>query len=102
MCVVSDFDDLIRFIEDEAEAGGPKAVAELRAFDARFRIASEILEARRQAHMTQRELSAASGVQQAEISKIERGEVTPGVATVDRLLRPLGRRLAVIADEGIK
>ena len=49
--------------------------------------------------MTQRDLAVASGVQQAEISKIERGEITPGVTTVDRLLRPLGRRLAVIVDE---
>jgi predicted transcriptional regulator len=49
--------------------------------------------------MTQRDLAAASGVQQAEISKIERGEITPGVTTVDKLLRPLGRRLAVVADE---
>jgi len=95
---MGDFDDLIQFIEDEAQADGPAAVAELRAFDARFRIASELLEARKQAHMTQRELAAASGVQQAEISKIERGEITPGVSTVDRLLRPLGKRLAVVAD----
>lgn len=96
---MSDFDDLIQFIEDEAQSEGPNAVAELRAFDARFRIAAELLEARKQAHMTQRDLAAASGVQQAEISKIERGEITPGVSTVDRLLKPMGRRLAVVADE---
>lgn len=96
---MSDFDDLIQFIEDEAHAEGPDAVAELRAFDARFRIAAELLEARNQAHMTQRDLAKASGVQQAEISKIERGEITPGVSTVDRLLKPLGRRLAVVVDE---
>lgn len=96
---MSDFDDLIQFIEDEAQAEGPDAVAELRAFDARFRIAAELLEARNQAHMSQRDLAKASGVQQAEISKIERGEITPGVSTVDRLLKPLGRRLAVVVDE---
>lgn len=96
---MSDFDDLIQFIEDEAQAEGPDAVAELRALDARFRIAAELLEARNQAHMSQRDLAKASGVQQAEISKIERGEITPGVSTVDRLLKPLGRRLAVVVDE---
>lgn len=95
---MGDFDDLMQFIEDEARAEGPEAIAELRAFDARFRLAAELLEARKQAHMTQRDLAAASGVQQAEISKIERGEITPGVTTVERLLRPLGRRLAVVAD----
>jgi DNA-binding XRE family transcriptional regulator len=96
---MSDFDDLIHFIEEEAQAEGPDAVAERQAFDARFRIAAELLEARRQAHMTQRDLAKESGIQQAEISKIERGEITPGVTTVDRLLRPLGRRLAVVAND---
>lgn len=96
---MSDFDDLMRFIEDEARDEGPETVAELRAFDSRFRIAAELLEARKQAHMTQRELAAVTGIQQAEISKIERGEIAPGVSTVDRLLRPLGHRLAVVADD---
>lgn len=59
---MGDLDDLIQFIEDEAQAEGPEAVAELRAFDARFRIAAELLEARKQAHMTQRDLADASGV----------------------------------------
>jgi predicted XRE-type DNA-binding protein len=72
---MGDFEDLIHFMEDEAVAEGPEAVAELHAFDARFRLAAELLDARRQARMTQRELAAASGVQQAEISKIERGEI---------------------------
>ncbi len=59
---MGDLDDLIQFIENEAQAEGPEAVAELRAFDARFRIAAELLEACKQAHMTQRDLADASGV----------------------------------------
>ncbi len=90
----------MQFIEDEAVAEGPAAVAQLHAFDARVRLAAELLQARQQAGMTQRELAAASGVQQAEISKIERGEMAPSIITVDKLLRPLGRRLAVVDDDG--
>jgi predicted XRE-type DNA-binding protein len=74
---MGDFEDLLQFIEDEAVAEGPEDVAELRAFDARFRLAAELLHARQQAHMTRRELAAVSGVQQAEISKIERGGDNP-------------------------
>ena len=48
--------------------------------------------------MTQKELAIRSGVQQAEISKIERGEVVPKVSALDRLLIPLGRRLGIIED----
>ncbi len=90
----------MQFIEDEAVAEGPAAVAQLHAFDARFGLAAELLQARQQAGMTQRELAAASGVEQAEISKIERGEIAPSIITVDKLLRPLGRRLAVVDDDG--
>ena len=79
-------------------AEGPEAVAELRALDTRFRLAAELLAARTSAHMTQKDLAVRSGVQQAEISKIERGEVVPKVSTMDRLLTPLGHRLAVIED----
>ncbi len=95
---MNDFDRLIDEIEQDAVAEGPAAVAELRALDARFRLAAELLAARTSAHMSQKELAARSGVQQAEISKIERGEVIPKISTMDRLLAPLGRRLAVIED----
>jgi DNA-binding XRE family transcriptional regulator len=95
---MNDFDKLIDDIEQEAVAEGPGAVAELRALDTRFRLAAELLAARTSAHMTQKELAVRSGVQQAEISKIERGEVVPKVSTMDRLLTPLGHRLAVVED----
>jgi DNA-binding XRE family transcriptional regulator len=95
---MTDFDKLIDDIEQEAVAEGPEAVAELRALDTRFRLAAELLAARTSAHMTQKELAVRSGVQQAEISKIERGEVVPRVSTMDRLLTPLGHRLAVVED----
>lgn len=94
----NDFDQLIEDIETEAAAEGPHAVAELRAFDERFRLASELLAARKIAKMSQKQLAECSGVQQAEISKIERGEVVPRISTMSRLLTPLGRRLAIVAD----
>jgi len=95
---MNDFDKLITDIEAEAKAEGPAAVAELRAFDERFRLASELMTARHAMKISQKELSRRSGVQQAEISKIERGEVVPQITTMTRLLAPLGRRLAVVED----
>lgn len=58
---MKDFDKLIDEIEQEAVAEGPAAVAELRALDACFRLAAELLVARTSAHMTQKELAARSG-----------------------------------------
>jgi ribosome-binding protein aMBF1 (putative translation factor) len=95
---MNDFDQLITDIERETRDEGPEAVAELQMFDSRFRLAAQLLAARRQARMTQKELALRSGVQQADISRIERGEVTPRVSTLDRLLMPLGRHLAVVED----
>lgn len=95
---MNDFDQLIAEIEAEAQAEGRQAVAELRAFDDRFRLASELFAARKAAQLSQKELSKRSGVQQAEISKIERGEVVPTLTTMAKLLQPLGRRLAVVED----
>jgi DNA-binding XRE family transcriptional regulator len=95
---MNDFDQLITDIEAEAKAEGPEAVSELRVLDERFRLAGELLAARRHAKISQKELSRRSGVQQAEISKIERGEVVPQLTTMVRLLGPLGRRLAVVED----
>jgi ribosome-binding protein aMBF1 (putative translation factor) len=95
---MNDFDKLIADIETEAAAEGPAAIAELRALDSRFRLASELLYARKGAKLSQKELSLRSGVQQAEISRIERGEVVPTLTTMNKLLQPLGRRLAVVED----
>lgn len=93
---MNDFDQLITDIQEEAQRDGPAAVAELDGFDQSFMIASSVLRARQEAHMTQAQLAQASGVQQAEISKIERGLIVPRVTTLNKLLKPLGRKLAVV------
>ena len=49
---------------------------------------------RRQLKMTQEQLAKASGIDQAEISRIERREINPAVLTITRLLHPLGARLS--------
>ncbi len=95
---MNDFDQLIEDIESEAVAEGPAAVSELRAFDERFRLASTLMRARKEAGLTQRELAERSGVQQADISRIERAEVDPQASTLSRLLGPLGRRLDMPRD----
>ena len=87
---MSDFDQLIRDIEQEARAEGPEAVAQLRSLDSRFHIAGQLLALRRRRGITQRQLSDLSGVQQADISRIERGETQPTTVTARRLADALG------------
>lgn len=96
---MNDFDRLIHDIEQEAKAEGPAAVAELNAFDERFRLAAELMEARKARGLTQSQLASASGVQQADISRIERGEIEPRASTLARLLAPLGRRISIVEGD---
>ena len=51
--------------------------------------------------MTQRELAAVSGVPQPAIARIERGIVTPGLDTLERLLAGAGVTLEVVRRPGI-
>lgn len=57
-------------------------------------------QARRRAGLTQRELARRAGVAQPAIARIERGRVTPSVATLDQLLRVTGHVLELMPLEG--
>lgn len=91
------FKDFMREVEEEAKREGPQAVAELQAFEAQFRLAAELILLRKQRKLTQRQLSARSGIQQAEISRIEGGRANPTIATVFALANALGGDLAIRA-----
>lgn len=57
--------------------------------------------ARRRAALTQRQLSAKSGIPQESIARIERGRVDPRVGTLDRLLEACGYGLEALPRLGI-
>src|SRR5512139_1354684 len=90
-----DFDKLMDDIEQEARRGGPKAIAEYAAFGAYYRLAREFFDLRKAAGLTQRQLAARSGVQQADISRIEAGDANPTLATIAALAYALGAELAL-------
>ncbi len=91
------FSDFMREVEAEARREGPEAVAELAAFDAHFKLAAELILLRRKRRLTQRQLSAKSGIQQAEISRIEGGRANPTLETISVLARSLGGELKLTA-----
>jgi DNA-binding XRE family transcriptional regulator len=87
--MTTSFDDFIKELEAEAEAEGPEAVAELEAFRLHFSLARQLAARRRERHLTQKQLAELSGIDQAEISRIERGQANPTTATLGTLLRSL-------------
>jgi DNA-binding XRE family transcriptional regulator len=91
------FDDFIKELETEAEAEGPEAVAELEAFRLHFSLARQLAERRRERHLTQRQLADLSGIDQAEISRIERGQANPTTATLGALTRALAVDVQLVA-----
>lgn len=87
--MATSFEDFIKELEAEAEAEGPEAVAELEAFRLHFSLARQLGDRRRERHLTQKELAQLSGIDQAEISRIERGQANPTATTLGALTRAL-------------
>ena len=83
-----------------------KALTRADEFAERCRNASRFLDplrerfnARRRRGITQQRLSDLSGVAQSEISRIERGTITPTLPTLQRIIDALGARLAIVFEE---
>lgn len=58
-------------------------------------VANAIVEARDKSGLSQKELSKLTGIDQSDISKIERGVANPSVNTLDRIAKALNARLNV-------
>ena len=69
---------------------------EIRESDLRVAIIGELIKARQEKNISQRELEYLSGVKQPIISRMEAGETSPQLDTVLRLLAPLGKTLAIV------
>lgn len=61
--------------------------------------AAETIKGARERHgLSQRALALRAGTDQAAISRIERGEISPTVETVERLLAAMGERLSLASE----
>jgi DNA-binding XRE family transcriptional regulator len=58
-------------------------------------VAAAVAEARAKAGLSQSELAAQTGIDQSDISKIERGVANPSVATLGRLVSAMGKELKI-------
>ncbi len=86
----NDYVEAYRATADEAE------LEMLDEYSDAFRLANQILTARKRAGLTQVELASRSGIGQSEISRIERGESNPTVETLSRLGRSLNLKLRLV------
>lgn len=68
-------------------------------YDVFEEIREQIVKAREEARLTQKELATLSGLTQSNISNIENGSNKPTIATIKKIADALGKRLIVeLAD----
>lgn len=71
----------------------PEELAESKV---RTAIISEMIRAREEEGITQKQLEAMSGVKQPVISRMEKGNVDPQLSTVLKLLTSLGKTIKIV------
>ena len=74
----------------------PEEIAES---DLRVAIIGEIIKARKEKGLSQRELEKLSGVKQPVIARMENGTSNPNLKTLLKVLTPLGKTLAIVPLE---
>ena len=71
----------------------PEVKAEYDALQPEYDIIQAMIDARVQQNMTQKDLSAKTGITQADISRIENGTRNPSLSMVKKLAHGLGMQL---------
>ena len=60
-----------------------------------FRVANAVASARADSGKSQMELATLTGIDQSDISKIERGVANPSIVTLNRIAEALGKKLQI-------
>lgn len=87
------FKDFMAEIEAEARAEGPEAVAELDMLRTHFRLGRQLAAARRTKHLTQKQLAERAGIDQADVSEIERGAANPTLNKLEAIASAMDLQL---------
>ena len=92
---MTDFEDLLHQIEIEAREEGPPGRTHLDGLRDRFDLVVQIVDRRRELHLTQQQAAAASGLHQSVVSRIEQGVANPTARTLSVLARALDAKLTL-------
>ena len=76
-------------------ARGPEAFARYERARTAIMVGSAVRAARRKAGLSQVELARRAGTSQPSIARLERGQVSPTVISLDRIARALGTELVI-------
>lgn len=73
----------------------PEVKAEYDALEPEFSIMQAMIDARKAAGLTQKQLSEKTGIAQADISKLESGNANPSLRTLQRLAAGMGMQIKI-------
>ena len=73
----------------------PEVKREYDALEPEFQLVREMIRARREAGLTQKELAERTGIQQSNISRIENGNGNPSLSTLNKLAQGMGKKLVI-------
>ena len=73
----------------------PEVRNEYDTLEAEFQLVRAMIKARYDAGLTQKELAAKTGIQQANISRIENGNDNPSISTLYKLAEGMGKKLVI-------
>ena len=71
----------------------PEFKAEYDALDPEISIMQAMIDARKESGLTQKELSEKTGITQADISRLEKGNANPSLKTLQRLAAGMNMRI---------
>lgn len=86
-------DDLDRYLEKQLKDAEFKK--EWDAHEQEYQLMMLLVRARNEANITQSELAERTGLRQSNISRIEKGQVLPSIATLGRIAHGLGKELRI-------
>jgi ribosome-binding protein aMBF1 (putative translation factor) len=72
---------------------------EIAASNLRVELIGELITARQEQGISQKQLEAMSGVKQPVIARMEKGYTSPQLDTILKVLAPLGKTLAIVPLE---
>ena len=64
--------------------------------DLRVALIGELIKARKERGLSQKKLEELSGVKQPVIARMEKGQTSPQIDTILKVLAPLGKTLAIV------
>lgn len=73
----------------------PEFKIEYDALSAEYQLINAILDARKAANITQKQLAEMTGIAQSDISKIENGNANPSLKTIERIASGMGMTVRV-------